>query len=159
MNYRNNNGNNDLSALGFGCMRFPKRGNGFDMEEVEKEILHAIKLGVNYFDTAYIYPGSEEALGTVLSVNGCREQVKIATTLPHYMMKTRADMEKHFNEELSRLKTDYIDYYLMHMLPDVKTWNILIERGALDWLTELKASGKIRNIGFSYHGSTHTFQA
>lgn len=158
MNYRNNNGNNDLSILGFGCMRFPKRGNSFDMEEVEREILHAIEMGVNYFDTAYIYTGSEEALGTVLAKNNCREKIHIATKLPHHMMKTRAEMEKHFKEQLARLKTDYVDYYLMHMLPDVKTWNALIERGALDWLTELKAAGKIRKLGFSYHGSTHTFQ-
>lgn len=158
MNYRNNNGNNDLSILGFGCMRFPKKGNSYDMEEIEREIMHAIELGVNYFDTAYIYPGSEEALGTVLAKNNCRDKVKIATKLPHYMMKTRADMEKHFAEELARLKTDYIDFYLMHMLPDVKTWETLIARGALDWLMELKAAGKIRQLGFSYHGNTHTFQ-
>ncbi len=139
-------------------MRFPKRGNSYDMEEVEREILHAIKMGVNYFDTAYLYPGSEEALGTVLAKNNCRDKIRIATKLPHYMMKTRAEMEKHFSVQLDRLKTDYVDYYLMHMLPDITTWNTLIERGALVWLTELKASGKIRNLGFSYHGNTHTFQ-
>ncbi len=158
MNYRNNNGNQDLSILGFGCMRFPKKGNGFDMPEVEREILYAIEHGVNYFDTAYIYAGSEEALGTVLANNNCRSKIKIATKLPHYMMKTRAEMEKRFNEQLTRLKTDYVDYYLMHMLPDAATWNTLIERGALDWLMELKAQGKIRHLGFSYHGNTLAFQ-
>ncbi len=157
MNYRNNNGNNDLSILGFGCMRFKKKGASFDMEEVEKEICHAIDKGINYFDTAYIYPGSEEALGTVLAKNNLRDKVKIATKLPHFLMKTREDMEKNFNEQLKRLKTDYVDNYLMHMLPDVKTWNSLIERGVLDFIAEKKEKGQIKNLGFSYHGSSKGF--
>ena len=157
MQYRNNNGNNDLSVLGFGCMRFKKKGAGFDMEETEREIMYAIEQGVNYFDTAYIYPGSEEALGTILHKNGIREKIKIATKLPHYLMKTREDMEKKFAEQLKRLKTDYIDFYLMHMLPDKETWEKLINAGALEWLEGLKKEGKIRNLGFSYHGNTDTF--
>ena len=157
MQYRNNNGNNDLSVLGFGCMRFKKKGAGFDMEETEREIMYAIEQGVNYFDTAYIYSGSEEALGTILHKNGVREKIKIATKLPHYLMKTREDMEKKFEEQLKRLKTDYIDFYLMHMLPDKETWEKLINAGALEWLEGLKKEGKIRNLGFSYHGNTDTF--
>ncbi len=157
MQYRNNNGKNDLSVLGFGCMRFKKKGNSFDMEEVEREIMYAIEQGVNYFDTAYIYSGSEEALGTILQKNGVREKIKIATKLPHYLMKTREDMEKKFAEQLKRLKTDYIDFYLMHMLPDKETWERLINTGALEWLEGLKKEGKIRNLGFSYHGNTDTF--
>ncbi len=157
MQYRNNNGNNDLSVLGFGCMRFKKKGSGFDMEEVEREIMYAVEQGINYFDTAYIYSGSEEALGNVLHKNGIREKVKIATKLPHYLMKTREDMEKKFAEQLKRLKTDYIDFYLMHMLPDKETWEKLVNEGALEWLEGLKKEGKIRNLGFSYHGNTDTF--
>lgn len=157
MNYRNNNGNNDLSILGFGCMRFPKKGNSFDMVEVEKQIMYAIEQGVNYFDTAYVYSGSEEALGTVLAKNNCREKVKIATKLPHYLVKKEDDLEKYFKEQLKRLKTDYIDYYLMHMLPDVNVWNKLIGLGVLDWLKEKKESGQIKHVGFSYHGNTITF--
>ncbi len=157
MNYRNNNGEKDLSCLGFGCMRFKKKGSGFDMEEIEKEILYAIENGVNYFDTAFIYPGSEEALGTVIKNNGLRDKIKIATKLPHYLMKSTSDMEKNFNEQLKRLKTDYIDYYLMHMLPDLETWKVLIDRGALEWLRKLKEEGKIRKLGFSYHGDTGSF--
>ncbi len=157
MQYRNNNGNNDLSVLGFGCMRFKKKGAGFDMEETEREIMYAIEQGVNYFDTAYIYSGSEEALGTILHKNGIREKIKIATKLPHYLMKTREEMEKKFAEQLKRLKTDYIDFYLMHMLPDKETWEKLINAGALEWLEGLKKEGKIRNLGFSYHGNTDTF--
>ncbi|MDD2970998.1 MAG: aldo/keto reductase [Lachnospiraceae bacterium] len=157
MNYRDNNQGEKLSILGFGCMRFPKKGNSMDMPETEREILHAIEKGVNYFDTAYIYPGSEEALGTILEKNHCRDQVNIATKLPHYLVKTGADFEKYFREELKRLKTDHIDYYLMHMLPDVNVWNHLIEIGVLDFIHEKKEKGQIRHIGFSYHGNTDTF--
>ena len=157
MQYRNNNGNNDLSALGFGCMRFKKKGNGFDTEEIEREIMYAIEQGVNYFDTAYIYSGSEEVLGSILQKNGVREKVRIATKLPHYLMKSREDMEKRFAEQLKRLKTDYIDYYLMHMLPDKETWEKLVDAGALEWLEGLKKEGKIRNLGFSYHGNSDAF--
>ncbi|MFA9378258.1 MAG: aldo/keto reductase [Lachnotalea sp.] len=157
MNFRNNNGNNDLSILGFGCMRFPKKGNSFDMVEVEKQIMFAIEHGVNYFDTAYVYSGSEEALGQVLAKNKCREKVNIATKLPHYLVKKEEDFEKYFTEELKRLKTDYVDYYLMHMLPDVNIWNKLIGLGVLDWIKEKKESGQIKHIGFSYHGNTIAF--
>ena len=157
MNYRDNHQGEDLSILGFGCMRFPKKGNSINMEETEREILHAIEKGVNYFDTAYIYPGSEEALGTILQKNQCRDKVYIATKLPHYLVKSGADFEKYFQEELKRLKTDHIDYYLMHMLPDVNVWNHQIELGVLDFIQEKKEKGQIRHIGFSYHGNTNTF--
>ena len=156
MNYRDINGHH-LSLLGFGCMRFPRKGNGFDMEEIEREILHAIDQGVNYFDTAYIYPGSEEALGTVLAKNHCRDKVQIATKLSHRMMPDVPTMEKHFNTQLARLQTDYIDFYLMHMLPDITVWNQLIENGVIEWIARKKEEGKIRNIGFSYHGNTPIF--
>lgn len=157
MNYRNNNQKNDLSILGFGCMRFPKKGNAIDMAAVEEQVMYAINKGVNYFDTAYVYTGSEVALGTVLAKNNCRDQVKIASKLPHYMVKKTADFDKYFNEELKRLQTDYIDYYLMHMLPDVNVWQRLIDFGVLDWINEKKAKGQIKHIGFSYHGSTVGF--
>lgn len=157
MNYRNNNGEQDLSILGFGCMRFPKKGTSFDMEEVEREIMYAIENGINYFDTAYVYSGSEEALGTVLAKNNCREKVKIATKLPHYLVKKEDDLEKYFSEQLRRLKTDYVDYYLMHMLPDINVWNKLIGLGVVEWLKEKKARGQIKHVGFSYHGNTIAF--
>lgn len=146
-----------LSILGFGCLRFPKNGNTVDVEETEREILHAIKNGINYFDTAYIYSGNEEILGTILERNHVREQVKIATKLPHYMIKSVEGLEKSFQEQLRRLKTTYVDNYLMHMLPDVHIWNKLVRMGVLDWALEKKVSGQIRNLGFSYHGNTRQF--
>ena len=152
MNYRTED---NLSILGFGCMRFPKKGNSFDEEEIKRELLYAIDSGVNYFDMAYIYPGIEEVFGKIMEQCGFRDKINIATKLPHYMMKDTADMQKHFDEQLRRLRTDHVDYYLMHMLPDLKTWNTLTEHGALDWLNKLKKEGKIRKLGFSFHGNTN----
>ena len=154
MNYRTED---NLSILGFGCMRLPKKGNSFDEEEIKREILYAIDSGVNYFDMAYIYPGIEEVFGKVMEQCGFRDKINIATKLPYYMMKDTKDMQKHFDEQLRRLRTDHVDYYLMHMLPDLKTWNNLVNRGALDWLNGLKEKGKIRKLGFSFHGNTNLF--
>ena len=83
MNYRQDKYGNDLSILGFGCMRFQRKATQIDLEEMEKEVLYAVSQGVNYFDTAYIYPGSETALGKVLEKNNLRDKGKIATKLPH----------------------------------------------------------------------------
>ncbi len=157
MNYRKDKYGNDISVLGFGCMRFPRSGGSIDMAETEKEVLAAIESGVNYFDTAYIYPGSEAALGEILHKNGLREKVYIATKLPHYLIKSREGMERLFAEHLKRLKTDHIDYYLMHMLTDVQTWERLKKLGILEFLEEKKNSGAIRQIGFSYHGNSDMF--
>ena len=130
MNYRTDKYGNALSILGFGCMRFPQKMGRIDMEETEKEILEAIRGGVNYFDTAYIYPGSEAALGEILEKNNLREQVNIATKLPHYLIKSKEGMDKLFEEELRRLRTDHVDYYLMHMLTDTATWQRLKDLGS-----------------------------
>lgn len=157
MKYRKDKYGNDISVLGFGCMRFPRKNGAIDMAETEKEVMAAIEGGVNYFDTAYIYPGSEAALGEILAKNGVREKVHIATKLPHYLIKSREGMERIFKEHLKRLKTDYIDYYLMHMLTDDLTWEKLKQMGILDFLEEKKRSGAIRQIGFSYHGNTEKF--
>ena len=157
MQYRKDKYGRDLSVLGFGCMRFTKKGNALDLEKAEKEIMTAFHAGVNYYDTAYIYPGSEALLGTVLERNGIRSQVYIATKLPQYMVRSLAGAEKTFGEELTRLRTDYIDYYLMHMLTDIAQWERLKQMGILSWIAEKKAAGAIRNIGFSFHGNTENF--
>ena len=157
MQYRLDRYGNSLSILGFGCMRFPKKNGHIDIEETESEIMTAINSGVNYFDTAYIYPGSEAALGEILERNGVRDQVYIATKLPHYLIKTKDGLEKLFAEELRRLRTDHVDYYLMHMLTDVDTWDRMRALGIEEWLAEKKASGAIRQVGFSYHGNSDMF--
>ena len=157
MNYRTDKYGNQLSILGFGCMRFPQKMGRIDMEETEREIMTAYQAGVNYYDTAYIYPGSEAALGEIFERNDIREKVYIATKLPHYLIKSVADMDKLFAEELRRLRTDYVDYYLMHMLTDTDTWNRLKSLGIEEWIAQKKASGAIRQIGFSYHGNSEMF--
>ena len=157
MQYRKDKYGNDISVLGFGCMRFPKKNAVIDMEETEKEILHAIDQGINYFDTAYIYPGSEAALGEIIAKNNIRDKIYIATKLPHYLVKSREGMEKIFAEHLKRLQTDHIDYYLMHMLTDLATWEKLKKLGILEFIEEKKKSGAIRQVGFSYHGNTDMF--
>ncbi|MCR5302902.1 MAG: aldo/keto reductase [Lachnospiraceae bacterium] len=157
MKYKRLNNRDELSALGFGCMRFPKKGNGFDHDEIERELRYAIDNGVNYFDTAYLYPGNEEAFGRALEKIGARDKINIATKMPHYFMKSPEDAEKRFNEQLSRLRTDHVDYYLMHMLPDVKSWDALCSRGIDKWLEAKRGAGLIRRIGFSFHGSSDLF--
>ncbi len=157
MQYRKDKYGNDISVLGFGCMRFQRTAGGIDMAEAEREILAAVEGGVNYFDTAYIYPGSEAAIGSIFAKHNLREKIYIATKLPHYLIKSREGMERLFAEHLKRLKTDYIDYYLMHMLTDVQTWEKLKKLGILEFLEEKKRSGAIRQIGFSYHGNSDMF--
>ena len=157
MQYRKNKNGADISLLGYGCMRFTRKGNAIDLEKAQKELAHAIENGVNYFDTAYIYPGSEAAIGEIFHRLNCREQIYIATKLPHYLIKSMDGIEKIFQEELKRLKTDYVDYYLMHMLTDTDTWEKLKALGIEEWIREKKESGQIRNIGFSYHGHTDMF--
>ena len=157
MKYREDKKGNKVSILGYGCMRFTKKGTSIDMDKAEKEVMEAVNNGVNYFDTAYVYPGSETALGEIIKSNNCRDKIFIATKLPHYMVKSKKDLEKYFKEQLKRLQTDYVDYYLMHMLTDVQTWNKLKSIGVEDWLKEKVENGQIRNVGFSYHGNTDTF--
>ena len=157
MKYRTDKYGNKVSVLGYGCMRFTSKGIKLDYQKAEKEIMEAYNAGVNYYDTAYVYSGSEELLGRVLDENKIRDKVYIATKLPHYMIKTIDDIENKFNEELKRLRTDHIDYYLMHMLTDVKSWNRLVDLGIDKWIKNKKKSGQIREIGFSYHGNSDMF--
>ena len=157
MQYRKDRNGNALSILGYGCMRFTRKGNGIDIPKTEQELLAAFRAGVNYFDTAYIYPGSEAAVGEIFERNGLRDKVNLATKLPQYLIGNRAALDRYFDEELSRLRTDHVDYYLMHHLTDVAMWEKLKQVGILDWIAEKKAAGAIRNIGFSYHGNTENF--
>ncbi|MBQ1788936.1 MAG: aldo/keto reductase [Oscillospiraceae bacterium] len=157
MQYRKDRKGNELSILGYGCMRFTKKGAGIDIDKAEKELMTAYNAGVNYYDTAYIYPGSEAAVGEIFERNNIRDKINIATKLPQYLIGNRAALDRYFDEELSRLRTDHVDYYLMHHLTDVAMWEKLKNVGILDWIQEKKQSGAIRNIGFSYHGNTDNF--
>ena len=96
MNYRTDRLGKQLSVLGFGCLRFPQKMGKIDYEKTKQQILIAIEQGVNYFDTAYIYTGSEATLGQILEESGLRDKVNIATKLPHYLIKSREAMDKIF---------------------------------------------------------------
>ena len=157
MRYRKDRFGNEISQLGFGCMRFDRKAGRIDYDKAAAEIMYAIEGGVNYFDTAYIYPGSEEFLGRVLKENDCRDKVYIATKLPQYLLRSKKSIDKTFAEELARLRTDYIDYYLMHMFTDYSEWEKLQALGIEKWIDDHKADGSIRQIGFSYHGDEEMF--
>ncbi len=157
MNYRTDKYGNQLSTLGYGCMRFPRKGSRIDMEASEKLVRTAVERGINYFDTAYIYPGNEAAFGEILEKTGLRDKVYIATKLPHYLIRSVDGAEKMFQEELRRLRTDQVDYYLMHMLNDAETWDNLKAMGIEQWIADKKQSGAIRQVGFSYHGGSEMF--
>lgn len=148
---------NKLSILGFGCMRFPRNLSRIDMDKTEKLVLLAIDKGINYFDTAYLYFGSEEALGAILEKHKLREKVYIATKLPIINCKTYEDFDRFFKLQLEHLRTNYVDYYFMHSLSDMNTWKHLCELGIEKWITEKKASGQIKQVGFSFHGTQAEF--
>ncbi len=158
MNYRNDRYGNPVSILGYGCMRFTMTGNKIDVDKASREVMLAVGNGVNYFDTAYLYPGNEAALGQIVEQNGIRDKIYIATKLPQYLVGTNPkNIDKFFDEEKKRLRTDYIDYYLMHHLTDISAWNRLKTAGIREWVQDKKQKGEIRNIGFSYHGDTEGF--
>ncbi|MCL2409065.1 MAG: aldo/keto reductase [Oscillospiraceae bacterium] len=158
MQYRINPKNGDaISQLALGCMRFPRRGGKINQEKTNELVAMAIENGINYFDTAYIYPGSEEALGKALSACGKRREVKIATKLPHFMCRKPEDFDRIFSTQLTRLQTDYIDYYFIHMLGNTESWERLKSYGIEEWIEEKRTDGKIRNLGFSFHGGKSHF--
>ncbi|MDR3305299.1 MAG: aldo/keto reductase [Clostridiales Family XIII bacterium] len=152
----------EVSILGFGCMRFKRNLGATDMEKAERLVAAALAAGVNYFDTAYIYPGNEKATGALLNktdeLGKRRDRVFVATKLPFMMVKTREDMDKYLLASLDRLGMDYIDYYLVHSISDFAAWEKGKRLGLPEFLRGAKAAGKIRHIGFSWHGNLHDFR-
>jgi predicted aldo/keto reductase-like oxidoreductase len=138
-------------------MRFPRNLTKIDINRTERLITEAVKNGINYFDTAYIYGESEEVLGQIIHRNNLRNNIFLATKLPIGKCNVYNDFEALFQTQLERLCTNYIDYYLMHNLSDTKLWNGLCELGIEQWIEEKKASGQIKNIGFSFHGIHNEF--
>lgn len=149
----------ELSILGFGCMRLAVTADGaIDEERAKKQVRHAIDRGVNYVDTAWPYHmgKSEPFLGRALA-DGYREKVKIATKLPSWLIEGREDMDKFLKAQLEKLGTDHIDYYLVHGLSGL-LWDKVEKLGSADFLDKAKADGRIINAGFSFHGTGEDFK-
>ncbi len=149
----------DVSLLGYGCMRFPTKGTGIDKELTFSQMKLAFDNGVNYYDTAYIYHTgkSEVILGEFIKKYNIRDKVYIADKLPTFLIGKTDHIRKYFNTQLTRLDTDYIDYYLIHTLGSLSDWERLKSFGVLDFISEKKASGQIKYIGFSFHGKPQEF--
>ncbi len=158
----------DVSVLGFGCMRLPIVGGAsavdlFDPskpidEMVASEMIHyAIEHGVNYFDTAYPYHGGQSEVFLGKSLKPYREKVLLATKLPAWLVQGRHDFEGFLGEQLKRLETDYIDFYLLHGL-NRPLWAAMKELGALEFLDKVLADGRIRYAGFSFHDDVKIFK-
>lgn len=159
-----------VSALGFGAMRLPvieenslnkiKKPASPNINEIEAigMIRYAIDHGVNYIDTGYFYHGgeSEKVISKALK-GGYREHVKIATKLPIYLVETKDDFDRFFNEQLERLEVDKIDFYLLHALTG-QFWKKLHALGIIPWLEGLLAKGKIEYTGFSFHDNFNNFK-
>lgn len=152
-----------LSALGFGCMRLPTKGGiptsaFIDKEKAAQLIRSAIDQGVNYLDTAYPYHlgASESFLGEHILKDGYREKVYIATKLPCMTIRKKESIREIFQKQLKKLHVDYIDYYLLHSL-DGNTWDLMKSLGIIEFMNEVKASGQVKSMGFSFHGKKEDF--
>ncbi len=149
----------ETSLLGYGCMRFPTNAEGkIDEEKAQALLDKAIAQGVNYIDTAYPYHGgeSETFVGKALKKYD-RASYYLATKLPVWFVKSVEDVDKYFNEQLQKLQTDYIDFYLMHAM-NLERWKEMLKLGVVERLEQLKAEGKIRYLGFSFHDSYEAFE-
>ena len=149
----------ELSILGFGCMRLPMNEDGsIDDKRAIKQIRSAIDNGVNYFDTAWPYHTgeSENLLGRALK-DGYRDRVKIATKLPSWMIRSREDMDFYLDAQLEKLGVSQIDYYLLHALNGTN-WDQLVELGVIEFLDTACADGRIGYAGFSFHGELDDFK-
>ncbi len=150
--------NEKLSALGYGCMRLPTKNGTIDTELAKAQIRHAIDNGVNYLDTAYNYHAgaSESFLGKHILTDGYREKVNIATKMPCFLVNTTAQFESLFEKQRKKLGVEVIDYYLLHTL-DGQTFKKMLKLGVIDFMNKLKAEGKIRYMGFSFHDKYENF--
>jgi uncharacterized protein len=149
----------ELSVLGFGCMRLPTKEDGtIDEKRATQQVRYAIDHGVNYVDTAWPYHmgQSEPFLGGALA-DGYREKVKLATKLPSWIVDSRKDMDNFLNAQLEKLQTDHIDYYLVHGLAG-ELWDKMEALDVIDFLDKARSDGRIINAGFSFHGSADDFK-
>ncbi|MBQ2874594.1 MAG: aldo/keto reductase, partial [Bacteroidales bacterium] len=165
MTYRTNSVNGDkVSILGYGCMRWPmiKDEEGKDIVDqanVDRLIDYAIEHGVNYFDTAPVYLQGQSEAATGLSLKRYpRDSYFIATKLSNFSNASKENSIEMYRNSLKNLQTEYIDYYLLHSLSGIEAFNYRFgDTGIMDFLAEERKAGRIRNLGFSFHGSTEGF--
>ncbi|MCR5508740.1 MAG: aldo/keto reductase [Lachnospiraceae bacterium] len=146
---------NKMPKLGFGLMRLPEKDGKIDLEQVCAMVDKYMKAGMNYFDTAYVYHGgmSEVAAREALVRRYPRDSFMLATKLPAWEMKSAADAERLFNEQLKRAGVEYFDFYLLHSVEDGSNYDTYVKYDCFDWCMKRKEEGKIKHFGFSYHGS------
>lgn len=158
----------NVSVLGFGCMRFPIIGGtgaadlfdpskSIDETAAREMIDYAVEHGVNYFDTAYPYHGGQSEVFLGKHLKPYRRDVFLATKLPAWLVQDRHDFERIFSEQLERLQTDHIDFYLLHGL-NRQLWGKMKELGALDFLDKVVSDGRVRYPGFSFHDDVKVFK-
>lgn len=149
----------DISLLSYGCMRFHTKNGNIDKELAFNQMKYAFDKGVNYFDTAYPYHAgkSEVVLGEFIKKYDIRENIYIADKLPAYILTKKEQIDKFFTTQLNRLDTNYIDFYLMHMLTSFEDWQKLKDFGIIEFIENKKNSGEIHYIGFSFHGRPESF--
>lgn len=148
-----------VSRLGFGCMRFPTTPDGkIDEPRAAAMLDRAYKAGVNYFDTAYFYHSgeSERFVGRAMKAYP-RESFYLATKLPLSLIKTVEDAKRIFEEQLSKLQVEYFDFYLLHGI-NAEGFDRAVQSGVLDYVMELQKSGRVRHLGFSFHGKYEDFE-
>lgn len=156
-----------VSILGMGCMRLPTRGryDQIDAQKASNLLDHALEHGINYLDTAYPYHGlsnseggaSEVFLGEYFTENDRRDEIHISTKLPTWLLKDEEDMDMYLDEQLKRLRTDQIDFYLLHSLKE-KSWFHLEILGIFEFLDSARSDGRIKYVGFSSHDETDFFK-
>jgi len=149
------------SALGFGTMRLPIIGedtSAIDEQQAIAMLRTGIDGGINYVDTAYPYHGgkSETLVGKALE-EGYRDKVHLATKMPSWLIESQTDMTARFEEQLQRMQTDHVEFYLLHAL-NVERWHKLRDAGVLEWAHERIREGRIGYLGFSFHDSNTVFR-
>lgn len=159
MQYRENKKGEQISALGFGCMRLPRlpQSKEVDIAEANRMFRTAYESGINYFDTAYVYDGGKNEVFVGGGIKEFRKNINLATKLPTYLAINPEAAARVFQKSLTRLGTDYIDYYLIHSVTDFAEIERLEASGVLNWLRRQNSDGKIRNLGFSFHGKRSDF--
>jgi predicted aldo/keto reductase-like oxidoreductase len=148
-----------VSTLGFGAMRLPvsKGWNIIDEDKAGEMVKYALDNGVNYFDTAWVYHDGNSELFLGKALKACRENIKLVTKSPVWLVDSTESFHSYLDKQLKKLDTDYLDAYLFHGLNQDK-WEKVKRLGLLKTMESLKSAGIVRNIGFSFHGSSETFR-